>query len=107
MKAVKSYRSQLIEALQDPDEAARYLNAALEDGDQKVFLLALRDVAEAQGGMVRLARLAKRNREALYRTLSRRGNPEFLGLGKLLGAMGFRLAVVAKQATRAHPGAAA
>lgn len=39
----------LRESLGDPQEAAAYLNAALEDGSQDVFLLALRDVAQIRG----------------------------------------------------------
>jgi len=31
-------------------EAAAYLNAALEEGDKETFLLAQRNVAEANGG---------------------------------------------------------
>jgi probable addiction module antidote protein len=63
--------------LQAPEEAAAYLDAALEEGDREVFLLALRDVAEARlGGMGELAQQSGLNREALYRTLSAKGNPE-------------------------------
>jgi probable addiction module antidote protein len=83
----------LIKALGDPREAAEYLNAALEDGDPEGFLLALRNVAEAQGGIAHLAEKAKLNRESLYRMLSDRGNPEFRSLDALLHALGFRLAI--------------
>ena len=37
-----SYQKDLIEALKDHNEAAAYLNAAIEEGDRAVFLLALR-----------------------------------------------------------------
>ena len=49
MTRTTSYRRDLIEALKDPKEAAAYLNAALEEGDREVFLLALRNVADANG----------------------------------------------------------
>lgn len=42
------YQNDLIEALKDPCEAAAYLNAAIEEGEREVFLLALRNVAEAR-----------------------------------------------------------
>jgi probable addiction module antidote protein len=93
MKPSKSYREELLKALKDPSEALLYLDAALEDPDKRVFLLALRDVAAAQGGMVALSRRSDLNRENLYRTLSQGGNPSFLGLGAILKALGFRLAV--------------
>jgi len=45
-----SHRERLVEELRaDPALAAEYLNAAAEDGDPRVYLTALRTVAEAQG----------------------------------------------------------
>jgi probable addiction module antidote protein len=61
-----------------------------EEGSD-VFLQALRDVVEAQGGMTRAARLAGLNRESLYRQLSRRGNPSFACLNAVLSALGLKL----------------
>lgn len=90
-----SYQKDLIESLKDPCEAAGYLNAAIEEGDRSVFLLALRNVAEAHGGMAALAEKAGLNRESLYRMLSKRGNPEIKSLYNLLHAMGLRLAIEA------------
>ena len=43
-----SYKADLLERLRDPEYATGYLNAVLEEGDEAVFQLALRDVAEAQ-----------------------------------------------------------
>jgi len=43
------YQKDLIEALKDPQEAAAYINAAIEEGDRETFLLALRNVAEVNG----------------------------------------------------------
>src|SRR2546426_10209851 len=70
MAPSKPYHPELIKALRDPREATEYLNAALEDGDPEGFLLALRDVAEAKGGVAQLAEAAKLNRESLYRMRS-------------------------------------
>jgi probable addiction module antidote protein len=97
MKKSKAYQSDLIENLRDPREAEAYLNAALEENDPELFLLALRNVAEAQGGVAQLAEKAKLNRESLYKMLSERGNPEFRSLEALLHALGFRLAVAANR----------
>jgi probable addiction module antidote protein len=82
----------LLEDLVDPAEAAAYLNAALEDGDQQVFLPALRDVAEARG-MSQVAREARLNRENMYRMLSPAGNPQMSSLNSLLRSIGLRLTV--------------
>jgi probable addiction module antidote protein len=93
MRKSKAYRPDLIESLRDAREAEEYLNAALEENDPELFLLALRNVAEAQGGVAQLAEKTRLNRESLYKMLSERGNPELRSLDTLLHAMGFRLAV--------------
>jgi len=96
MEKSRPYQDYLIKALADPLEAAGYLNAALEDGDKELFLLALRNVAEARlGGMSKLAAVSGLNRESLYRMLSGKGNPELKSLGRLLHALGLKLAVEA------------
>jgi probable addiction module antidote protein len=97
MKKSTAYQPDLIERLRDPQESQEYLNAALEKNDSELFLLALRNVAEAQGGVAQLAEKAKLNRESLYRMLSERGNPELRSLEALLHALGFRLAVAANR----------
>ena len=89
----ESYREGLLESLRNPEEAAHYLNACLEDEDPRVFLLALRDVADARGGISAVSREAQLNRESLYRMLSRSGNPSLDSLGAVLHACGLRLAV--------------
>ena len=78
---------------EDPEYAAEYLNAVLENGDQEELLLALRRMARAFGGVSRLAGEAELNATSLYRALSPRGNPELRSLMALLKAMGMRLAV--------------
>jgi probable addiction module antidote protein len=95
-KLTKSYQESLLAALQDPAEAAEYLSAALEEGDRALFLLALRNVAEAKG-IGHLATQAHLNRESLYRMLSEQGNPQLSSLTALLDAMNLRLAVTVKQ----------
>jgi len=93
MVKTTGYQKDLIEALKDPCEVAAYLNAAIEEGDREVFLLALRNVAEANGGMGTVAAKANLSRESLYRMLSKRGNLEIKSLFTLLHTMGLRLAV--------------
>ena len=97
MAKMTSYQQDLLKSLKDPREAAAYLNAAIEGGDRAVFLLALRNVAEAHGGMATLAEKSRLSRESLYRMLSKRGNPEIKSLYSLLQAMGLRLAIEAEE----------
>jgi len=92
-----------LKSLKDPEESALYLNACLEDGDPRVFLMALRDVADAHGGVRALSCAARRNRESLYRMLSNAGNPSLDSLAAVLNALGLRFVVapaVAKRRTR-------
>ena len=89
------YEEGLKKALVDPEEAAAYLNAALEDGSQDVFLIALRDVAEVRG-MTELSRETTLNRENMYRILSAKGNPQLSSLKTVLDSLGLRLAVEVK-----------
>lgn len=88
-----SYADWLTARLKDPAEAAAYLEAVIEDGDQAALMLALRQVAQAQGGIARVARKAKLTREATYKMLSRGGNPELKSLKAVLRATGLRLGV--------------
>lgn len=76
----------------NPDYAAEYLNAVIENGDQEELMLALRRVASAFG-MRDVAETAQLNPKTLYRTLSPAGNPELRSFQAILGAMGMRLAV--------------
>lgn len=79
--------------LRDPKQAGAYLDAALEEGDPAVVMLALRHAAQAQGGIAEIARRAGLTREATYRMLSEAGNPELKSLMALLAAAGLRLSV--------------
>ncbi len=93
---MKRYHESLIKALKDPQESAEYLNAALEEGDKDMFLVALRNVAEARGGMSKLSHSTKLNRANLYKIFSKHGNPEIQTLTYILDIFGLRLAVAAK-----------
>ena len=97
MATSRSYQDSLVKRLRDPKEAAAYLDAALEEGDRAAFLLAIRNVIEALGGMTKIARQTGLNRENLYRVLSEQGNPELNSLEKLLKGLGLRLAVEVDQ----------
>ncbi len=88
-----AHRGRLLEELRaDPELAAEYLNAAADEDDPRIYLSALRAVAEAQG-MAKVARAAGVPRESLYRALSAGGNPRFDTLQAILRAAGFKLAV--------------
>jgi len=79
------YRVYLREILQNQEQAEEYLNAALEDGNFDVFLLALRNVVEA--------RQTQSDHESLLEILSEQQNSEFKGIQKILETLGYDLAV--------------
>ncbi len=87
----ESYDAFLLEELRDPELAAEYLTAAIEDGSTELFLIALRNVAEANGGVGAIAEATRLNRQSLYRTLSREGNPTLSSLLPVLRAVGLNL----------------
>lgn len=91
-----SYQDYLIESLKDPKEAIGYLNAALDGGDIKVFLLALHNVVKAQGGIANLANKTNKSRTSLYKALSLKGNPHLESTNNILGAIGLHLQIVSK-----------
>lgn len=90
--SVKPYEAFLQEELRDPELAAAYLTAALTEGSTEEFLLALRSVADAHGGLGTVAEAAQLNRQTLYRTLSGDGNPTIATLRSVLHAVGLELA---------------
>jgi probable addiction module antidote protein len=90
-----TYHEDLLERLKDPAYAVEYLEATLEEGDMpEVFLLVLRNVAEARG----IARETKLNRDNLYAMLLEHGNPVLSSLYAILDALGMRLSITRKQA---------
>ena len=97
LECTGSFHDHLIESLRDPEESAIYLQVALDeyqqDGQIEAFMLALRDVAEANGGLGQLAKKTDLNRQNLYQALSGKGNPRLKTLGTILAGLGFHLSI--------------
>ena len=75
----------------DNDEViAEYLNAALEDPNPDVFLIAVSDVAKARG-MAQLAKDTGLGRESLYKALAPGAKPRYDTVLKLVRALGVQL----------------
>ena len=99
-----SYHEYLIKRLKDPKRREGYINAALEDGDPKILLAVLEDCAEAMGGITWLSRETHLSRPALYKLMSKKGNPKYESLAKVLTAFDLRLGVfLAKKSQKAEP----
>ena len=105
-KASRPHDEAVIELLrEDPAFADEYLSACTEaldePGGREALLMALRQVAEAQG-MAAVAERAGMQREGLYRALSPKGNPTLKTLLAVLAGAGLRLAVTRSDGTP-HP----
>jgi probable addiction module antidote protein len=98
-KASISHEEAVVRELREnPEFAAEYLRAALEDDDEpSVLLIALRRIAEARGGIAKVAKAAGVERESLYRALSAHGNPRLSTLVAVTKAVGLKLTVEAAQ----------
>lgn len=94
MALTTDYKDELLERLSHPEYAAGYLSACAADGQQE-FLLGLRNVTEALGGVTQLSENTELNPKTLYRTLSEDGNPRLSSLYAILEAVGLQLTCAA------------
>ena len=90
----------MVQLLKDsPDFAPVYLRQAFieidEPGGYEAFMLALRHVIEASGGMTVIAKRAGISRESLYKSLSPNGNPSFKRIAEVASATGYPISRIA------------
>ncbi|WP_320151060.1 addiction module antidote protein [uncultured Tolumonas sp.] len=96
----RNHDEAVIEMLRnDPDFATEYLKVAFEemdeDGGEAAFLMALRHIVEARGGMTQLAEKTGLSRESLYRSLSPKGNPTLRTMKQVIHATGLKFSAIA------------
>lgn len=97
MPTSRSYHSYLIESLKDPQEAAAYLDAVLDDGTFEEVRLALANVVEAQISVLGDTEIAS-HRKAIYETLSQQSQLEFSTLLTMLSELGFKMSIAPRDA---------
>lgn len=91
----KDYRTGLLKRLHDPNYAAGYLTEVLSKESSEAFLIALKDVIDAnQSNISALSKDAKVTRQTLYQAFSKKGNPRFSTITQTLRALGLNLSVV-------------
>ncbi len=90
---LKDYRTDLLKRLADPEYAAEYLAQVLAERDKAAFLIALKDVVEAGGGVSKLAGRVGLKRPSLYKILSAQGNPTLETLQEILKPLGLRVSI--------------
>ena len=97
----RKFKDYHIEQLRDPEDAKIYLSVAFEDYEKNedidAFLLAVRDVAEAQGGISKLAERLSLTDDGLNRVLSENGNPQLNTIRKILHELGFKFSIESRE----------
>lgn len=94
MRGASDFDKHLVSQLRNNERfRAAYLNEALNEADGKVSLLMFRNVAEALGGISRLAKNSGLNRQNLYKALSGKKDPAFSTVEGIVHAFGFSIKV--------------
>ena len=83
-----------VEQLAEVEDQIHYLDAAVEDGDPAVIAAAFRDVARARG-MSGVAKGAGLTRDALYKSLTKDGDPRLSTLMGVIKALGVKITIAA------------
>ncbi|HBB67381.1 MAG: putative addiction module antidote protein [Elusimicrobia bacterium GWA2_56_46] len=90
MKNYRTHDDYLNKALKDPKEAALYMNAAVEENDPALMLAVLAQVVRAHG-ISKMAKKISLSRAGVYKTLSKKGNPELKTFMGILSASGLEM----------------
>jgi probable addiction module antidote protein len=78
------------EYLNDEESIAAYLSAIVEEGDPKLLLAAISDVAKARG-MSKVAIDSGLGRESLYKALNPNAKPRFDTILRVLNSLGLQI----------------
>ena len=98
--ALELTRFDAADYLETDAERTSYMNACLKTGDGELIAHAIGVVARSRG-MTQIAKEAEVSRESLYKSLSKKGNPEFATILKLMAALDLTLCVKQKRKSRA------
>jgi probable addiction module antidote protein len=91
----QKFQDYLVEKLKEPIEAQTFLDAAIleyeEDGDTEAFMLSLRYLTEAKGGVSKLSEATKLNRQNLYKVLTGKTSPKLETTVSIMRGLGYHL----------------
>lgn len=76
--------------LDTEESIASYLSSIIEEGDPKLLLAAISDVAKARG-MAKIASDSGLGRESLYKALKPESKPRFETIVKVLNSLGVKM----------------
>lgn len=88
-------KEHLEKKLLNPEFAAAYLAAAMEEGDEEFLNEALASVVRVNGTSD-ISNEIGVSRQSIYKMLSKSGNPSFKNIWKMLEALGFELTIKVK-----------
>ncbi len=93
MKQYKKFDQYLIESLKDTKTAKAFLDTAIyefeQDGHVAAFMLALRYLAEAKGGINVLSEKTQLNRQNLYKILTSKTTPRLDTTLSIMKGLGY------------------
>jgi DNA-binding phage protein len=94
-----SYHNYLIESIKDPQEAAAYLEVALEEGEDQPQLLkkVITNIIEAQSQLDQSFDSDKINREKVDKILTSITCAEIYTFVELLNILGFKILILVKE----------
>lgn len=87
------------EYLKDEASVAAYLSAIVEEGDPKLLLSAIGDIAKARG-MSKIALESGLGRESLYKALNSSAKPRFDTIIRVLSTLGVNIVFNVKDSRR-------
>ena len=94
-KITAHFNERMVEILKDPEEAQEFLEVVLEeyekDPNTRALMLALRDIAQAQGGIGKLAQRTRVSRPHLYEILASKHSPSLDTALDIFSGLGFRV----------------
>jgi len=94
-KKYQKFESYLTDRLKDPEEASAFLKAAIteyeEDGNIEAFMLSLRYLTEAKGGISKLSQETNLNRQNLYKILTGKTSPKFETTVSIIKGLGYKI----------------
>lgn len=89
------FKDQLDKKLLDPKFVAAYLAAAIEEEDEEFLSEALANVVRVNGASAISEEMGV-PRQSVYKMLSKKGNPSFRNIRKMLESLGLELTIKLK-----------
>ena len=87
------YRVELFKRIRaEPEFSVELLKASLEEGED-AFLVSLKNVVDAFGGVTKAANAAGLHRTSVHHILSTKGNPTLKNINAILAGVGMSLTV--------------